>query len=132
MKENYEKGNLGAKPNVVAITSFLNCCAHTHSPNDEKAKSEAILLATRAFQLLISNPQFGTANSTTYRTLLEVFGRNVKDVKTRNNHSSKVFQLCADGGMVDDYVLANLKRYTLDLYNQLPSTLPKSWSRNVS
>lgn len=130
MKENYEKGNLAAKPNVVAITSLLNCCAH--APNDEKAKSDATILATKAFQMLMSNPQFGTANSTTYRTLLEVFGRNVKDIKTRNNQSSKIFQLCSDGGMVDDYVLTTLKRFSLELYNQLPSNLPKSWSRNIA
>jgi len=129
MRENYEQGNIAAMPNVVAITSFLNCCAH--APNDEKAKNEAILFATKAFQLLKLNPQFGVANSVTYRTLLEVFGRNVNDIKTRSNHSSKIFQLCSDNGMVDDYVLSNLRRYTLDLYKQLPSTLPKSWSRNI-
>jgi len=130
MKEKYDKANLAAKPNVVAITSLLNACAY--APSDEKAKSEAILVATKAFKLLISNPQYGTANSTTFRTLLEVFGRNIKDTKTRNNHSSKIFQLCSDAGMVDDYVLTTLKRYSLDLFKQLPPNLPKSWSRNVS
>jgi hypothetical protein len=130
MKKKYEEGNLAAMPNVVTFTSLINCCAH--APDDEGARDEALLVAVKAFKLLQSTPHFGTANSTTYRTLLEVFGRNVKNAKVRSNHSSKIFQHCSDGGMVDDAVLKTLQRYTNDLYKQLPSTLPKSWSRNVS
>jgi len=131
MKDRYENGDLATKPNVITVTSFLNCCAHTLTRRDRKASDEVVRIALLAFNLLLEKPDYGGVNSIAFRTLLEVFGQHILTMPSRNRYASKIFQLCVKEGMVDDKVLRILRRYTPDLYKELPSDRPISWSRNI-
>ena len=138
MKDQFENGDRNCMPNVIAITSVMNACAH--SSGNKKDRSEAIRIALLAQNLLLENKEYGTPNSITFRTLLDVIGKNIFNAKERRRFASITFERCCKEGEVDSSVLKALKKHTPDLFNSLPfsgkanisvADLPPEWSENA-
>lgn len=129
----YEKGSLDVRPNVITFTSVLNACAYTRG--SEADREQAIKIALMVLTELL--PNYDKPNHITFRTLLEVFGKQARNDRERLKLSSAAFEKCVEEGQVDSSVLDALGRFVPKLYENLPRDdqseirVPAEWSRNV-
>merc|ERR1712232_244466 len=70
MLDDYLSGNEDSKPNVDSFNTILQVCSKA-ATGDIRSQVEAFGIATQALQDLRDSPQFGNADSITYRRILE-------------------------------------------------------------
>lgn len=134
MCQAYHEGNLSVRPNRITFTAVLNACAFTSGDDSERQK--AVEIALRTIQEF-DRHDYDKTSPTMYATLLKVFGNQIRDRKARLNYFNVTFRRCCSEGQVDHTVVEVLKKYTPDLYHNLPRNrdqqiqLPPEWSMNI-
>ena len=134
MIDEYQSGNLSAKPGTYAFNAVLNACAHTRN-DEEKLEAFTILCST-----LILQKKWTVPDHTTYGIFLQGCTRLLpKDERRKWSVVETVFNSCVKEGQCGDLVLDSLKTQP-ELYELLVVKfltddnfdIPLKWRRNVA
>lgn len=140
-------------PDTTTFSSVINCCAYYNGP--EGGRGEAFEVAMRTFHKLCGSSH-AQPNQITYGTLFKAIGKLLpakKDAKRREELLRTLFAKCAASGLVDGFVLAQLRNACPPgLFDELVlrsmegmegrttedtkilgilEQMPKSWNRNL-
>jgi hypothetical protein len=126
MEEQYRRGNIAARPNIVAYNAVLNACAYTEG--DPASIETAFKLACVVFDD-IRTSDYLIPTHVTYGTFLAVCANLMPESEITDSLVEATFKRCARDGMVSKMVWKNASPRILDKFGEEKSEA--SWSRNV-
>lgn len=140
MCDRYDNGDLSCKPTVIVLKQVLNACAYNKNKETQRDSVKIAIMTTKKF--LDNAAVFGKCDSAFFNSVLKVYGYCIPDSKERLKFTTATFETCAKEGYVDELVLASVKKFSPQIFYELPGmsdnggnitldSLPKDWCRNA-
>ena len=148
LEADYDTGKRALRPDVTTFSSVINACAY-YSSGNLKGRSQALETALRTFRKLhaLEDEQ---ANNITYGTVFKAIANLMPVGDERDALSREIFDQCTDEGLVDSFVLSQVRNANPQLYRELVEepcglggpeddcsiegvleNIPREWSTNV-
>jgi pentatricopeptide repeat protein len=142
------RSNIGIlRPDVTTISSVINACAYYNG--DAEGRKQALDAALRTFNKL-SGMSDEYANNITYGTIFKAIANLMPGGKDRDSLVQKLLDQCTEEGLVDAFVLSQVRNASPQLYRDLVNepcglggpdgddsiesvlrNIPHEWSANV-
>lgn len=103
------------KPDITTYSSMINCCAYYNYP---EGQSEALQVAFRAFKTAC-DLEDERPNNIIFGTLFKAMANLMPPNDEREKLSRQFFDQCCTEGMVDGFVLSQVRRACPQLYREL-------------
>jgi hypothetical protein len=112
--------DLGIPPSKKLLNTFLHACSRT--TGDHQDRQDALSAAMEIFVGMRKRPN--GVESYTYNCMLHVCQHLIDDTEERERRLCQVSTQCANDGLVNQHILATLRKYlSLDRYESLISGL---------
>ena len=135
------KGNRDVAPTIITYSAVVKACAR--APGNREAKRKALRVALETFDKLRRTSQLASADPMVYDPLFITIA-NASKGKEYAKVATQVFNFCCEDGVLNDYILGNLRRNSpRDVFENLVGRrasgrgdvsvkdLPPEWSRNA-
>jgi len=145
VESDFEEGRQTIQPDVATYSSVLNACAFQYRGSKED-KAESLDISLRTYRKSLS----AHPNNVTFGTILKAIANLMPLGDKREVLVREIFDQCADAGLVDEFVLKQVRRGSPALYFDLIETpghgddsheqedidailnsVPTEWSSNV-
>jgi pentatricopeptide repeat protein len=137
MEEQYRRGNVSARPNVVAHNVVLNACAYSASRDmDTATMEEAFKIACLTMEELRSS-DYLHPDHISYSNFLDVCMRLMPDGDLKSDLVANMFTRCCREGNTSLTIVRKLRgavsaeRYKSLMKGSSPQNLPNGWTRRI-
>lgn len=147
LEEDYKSGKSTLRPDVTTYSSVINSCAYYQG--NAEGRTQAYAVAMRTFRKLCELED-ETPNNITFGTLLKAIANLQSPSEQRDELVRSLFDQCCNDGLVDSFVLSQIRIASPQLYRDLVDepcglggpdddesidsvlrNIPREWSANV-
>jgi len=115
LEKDYQSGKSSLRPDVTTYSSVINCCAyHRYGEGRSKAMEVAMRTFQKACELKDDSP-----NNITYGTLFKAIANLMPADDEREDLVRSLFDQCCKEGVVDGFVLSQIRNASPELYRDL-------------
>lgn len=123
------QGDLDLQPTSQTFESVLNCCAYLPRSADPQYRKEGLRISLQT--MVDMESQGGVVTAYAYFLALKTCYDNTSSTQERVECASVLFDRCCKQGMISDGFIDMLRLCAPHLYKQIPSSLPKIWTKNA-
>ncbi len=117
LDEAYRSGKSSLRPDVTTYSSVINACAYYSGSIDGRV--EALEIALRTFYKFYENEGDERHNNITFGTILKAIANLMQVGEEREVLVRDLFDKCTEEGVVDSFVLSQVRYASPQLYREL-------------
>lgn len=117
LEEDYRNGKSPLRPDVTTYSSVINACAYYSGSMD--GRDEALEIALRTFYKFYENEGDERHNNITFGTILKAIANLMQVGEEREELVRELFDKCTEEGVVDSFVLSQVRNASPQLYREL-------------